>query len=121
MHDETHNRNRGLLAHHVALEGAALAIELAAGISAPLKSLADQVIRSAASVPANLAEGAGRSGRDRKYHWRIAYGSALEVGSHLELLLRLRAVDAGQARKAMEVFDRVRALTWRLVHPRPKS
>ena len=121
MHDETHNPNRGLLAHRVALEGAALAIELAAGISAPLKSLADQVIRSAASVPANLAEGTGRSGRDRKYHWRIAYGSALEVGSHLELLLRLGAVDAGQAHKAMKIFDRVRALTWRLVHPRPKS
>jgi len=55
MRDDTHNRNRGLLAHHVALEGAALAIELAAGISAPLKSLADQVIRSAASVPATPA------------------------------------------------------------------
>ena len=30
MHDDTRNRNRGLLAHHVALEAAALAMELAA-------------------------------------------------------------------------------------------
>ena len=66
MHDETHNRNRGLLAHRVALEGAALAIELAAGISAPLKSLADQVIRSAASVPAIPPRAAERPRRHRK-------------------------------------------------------
>ena len=44
--------------------------------------------RSAVSVAANLAEGAGRAGRDRSYHWRIAYGSALESRSHLEMLLR---------------------------------
>ena len=118
MHDDTRNRNRGLLAHHVALEGAALAIELAAGIPAPMKSLADQIIRSASSVPANLAEGAGRTGRDRTHHWRIAYGSALEVGSHLELVRRIHAVDDDRAGEALEVFDRVRALTWRLVHPR---
>ncbi len=116
MHDDTSNRNRGRLAHHVALEAAALAVQLAGNIPAPLRSLADQVIRSASSVPANLAEGAGRVGRDRKHHWRIAYGSALEVGSHLDLLLRVGAVDTHQAGEAIELFDRVRALTWRLIH-----
>ena len=116
MHDDTSNRNRGLLAHHVALEAAALALHIAGNIPAPMRSLADQVVRSASSVPANLAEGAGRVGRDRKHHWRIAYGSALEIGSHLELLLRVGAVDTDQAREAMELFDRVRALTWRLIH-----
>ena len=114
MHDDTHHKNRGLLAHRVALDAAALALQLAGSIPAPMRSLADQVIRSASSVPANLAEGAGRTGRDRKHHWRIAYGSALEVGSHLELVLRVGAIDADQAHKAMEVFDRVRALTCRL-------
>ena len=116
MHNDTSNRNRGLLAHHVALEAAALALQLAGNIPAPLRSLADQVIRSASSVPANLAEGAGRVGRDRKHHWRIAYGSALEVGSHLELLNRVGAIDAVKVREAIDLFDRVRALTWRLIH-----
>jgi len=118
MYDDTHHRNHGLLAHRVALEAAALALQLAGNIPAPMKSLADQVIRSASSVPANLAEGAGRTGRDRKHHWRIAYASALEVGSHLELLMRVQKVDVDQARAAIDTFDRVRALTWRLLHPK---
>ena len=99
----------------VALEGAALALHLTNMIPRPSRSLADQVIRSASSVPANLAEGAGRTGRDRTYHWRVAYGSALEVGSHLELLTRVGAVKAARAQEVLDTFDRVRALTWRLI------
>jgi len=118
MHHVRINNNRGLLAHDIALEAAAWAIELAGTVPAPMRCLADQIIRSASSVPANLAEGAGRTGRDRKHHWRIAYGSALEVGSHLELLMRVRGIEAQHGRKAIELFDRVRALTWRLIHPR---
>ena len=59
-----------------ALEAAGIAIALAAGVKAPLSSVADQLVRAAASVPANIAEGQGRSGKARLYHWRIAYGSA---------------------------------------------
>ncbi|MEP0773071.1 MAG: four helix bundle protein [Acidobacteriota bacterium] len=69
-------------------------------------------------MPANLAEGAGRAGRDRLHHWRIAYASALEAESHLRLLLGAGAVDSGQAQQTLALFDRVRALTWRLIHPR---
>ena len=115
MLDATHTQNSGFVAHRVALGAAATALRLAGSIPAPLRSLADQVVRSASSVPANLAEGAGRSRRDRAYHWRVAYASALEVGSHLELLMSVGAVDAGQARAAADLFDRVRALTWRLL------
>ena len=118
MHHVTINKHRGLLAHKVAIEAAAAAIQLASNIPAPMRCLADQVIRSASSVPANLAEGAGRTGRDRKHHWRIAYASALEVGSHLELLKRTRAIDVQSASEAIDLFDRVRALTWRLINPR---
>ena len=69
-------------------------------------------------MPANLSEGAGRSGRDRYNHWRIAYASAREVDTHLRLLQAARAISPEQAGSAVELFDRVRAMTWRLINPR---
>ena len=100
-----------------AVEAAGLAIRLAAKAPPPLKPIADQLVRSAASVPANLAEGHGRSGRDRQHLWRIAYGSAKEVDSHLRLLLAAGAVNRAKAEVALRVFDQVRAMTWRLLFP----
>ncbi len=97
---------------------AAIAIRLVLRLPAPLKCLADQVIRSASSVPANLSEGHGRSGRDRNHHWRIAYASAKEVDTHLRLLTGAGAIDRRRAESALELFDDVRAMTWRLLHPR---
>ena len=112
-----HDSQPGLIAHRKALEAAGIAINLVLRVPAPLKSIADQVIRSASSVPANLAEGHGRSGRDRLYHWRIAYASAREVDSHLRLLCISGAVHRDNAITALRLFDDVRAMTWRLLHP----
>jgi four helix bundle protein len=104
-------------AHGKAVRAAAIAISLVMRVPAPLRPIADQIIRSASSVPANLAEGAGRSGRDRLHHWRIAYASAKEVDTHLRLLLGTGAVSSERARTARRLFDDVRAMTWRLLHP----
>ena len=87
MHDQ-------LIAHCTALQAAGLAIALVRRVPIRLRCLADQVVRSASSVPANLAEGHGRFGRDRIHHWRIAYGSAKEVDSRLRLLAGAGAVDS---------------------------
>ena len=108
--------NSNLIAYRKALDAAGIALALVARVPAPLKSLADQVIRSAASVPANLAEGHGRNGRDRAHHWRIAYASAMEVDCHLRLLCDAGAVHRGKAMKALKLFDEVRAMTWRLIN-----
>jgi len=109
--------NTNLMAHAKALEAAGIAIKLVMRVPAPLKSIADQAIRSANSVPANLAEGHGRIGRDRSNHWRIAYASAREVDTHLRLLAHAKAIDANGAETALFLFDEVRAMTWRLLHP----
>ena len=107
-----------LVAHEKAVEAAGIAIALVMRVPAPLKSIADQVIRSASSVPANLAEGHGRTGRVRMNYWRIAYASAKEVDSHLRLLAHTNAINQSRAHMALEAFDHVRAMTWRLLHPR---
>jgi four helix bundle protein len=96
---------------------AGIAISVVMEVRAPLKSLINQVIRSASSVPANLAEGAGRTGNDRAYHWKVAYGSAKEVDTHLRLLIGAGAVDVTRTEEAIALFDEVRAMTWRLLHP----
>jgi four helix bundle protein len=107
-----------LTAYRKALEAAGAAIELAKRVPTPLKSLAGQVIRSASSVPANLAEGHGRNGRDRAHHCRIAYASAKEVDCHLRLLRVTGAVHRGKATNALQLFDEVRAMIWRLLNPK---
>ena len=110
--------NSTLVAHEKAVEAAGQALFLVRRVPAPLRTLADQVIRSATSVPANLSEGHGRVGRDRYHHWRIAYASAKEVDTHLRLLVHAGAVDIEPAAAAIDLFDQVRAMTWRLLHPR---
>ena len=116
MSDRSDNTN--LIAHSKALEAAGTAIKLVMRVPAPLKSIADQVIRSASSVPTNLAEGHGRVGRDRVHFWRIAYASAKEVDSHLRLLTAAGAINRTAANSAHDGFDQVRAMTWRLLNPK---
>jgi four helix bundle protein len=106
-----------LIAYDTALAAAGAAIQLVRHVPAPLKPIADQVIRSTSSVAANLAEGHGRFGRDRQHHWRIAYASAKEVDSHLRLLLSAGAVNPNVTDTALDAFDKVRAMTWRLLNP----
>jgi len=106
-----------LTVYRKAIEAAGTAIDLVRRVPSPLRSLADQVIRSAVSVAANLAEGHGRIGRDRTHHWRIACASAKEVDCHLRLLCVSGAVHRGKATTALQLFDEVRAMTRRLLHP----
>lgn len=51
------------------------------------KHLRDQLVRAADSMVLNIAEGSGREPGDaRRNHFRIAAGSAAEVGSILNLV-----------------------------------
>ncbi|HSN56207.1 MAG TPA: hypothetical protein VLT32_16185 [Candidatus Sulfomarinibacteraceae bacterium] len=54
----------------------------------------------------------------RIHHWRIAFASAKEVDAHLTLLARAGAVDEKRAAEVLDLFDQVRAMTWRLLHPK---
>jgi len=78
--------------------------------------LVDQLQRAAESVVLNLAEGAGRGGRDRLYHYRVAYASAGEAHTALQLLAVYGHLDAGKVASLQDRLDQVRAIAWRLVH-----
>ena len=117
MHRSTNGNHFEVL--DIALHAAGTAIGLVGRVPVMYQSLADQVVRSASSVPANLAEGHGRAGKSRLHHYRIAYGSAKEVEVHLRLLVGAGVVDRSRTGEALELIDRVRAMTWRLLHPRP--
>ncbi len=118
MNDQEVTMSRPLEAQSTALNAAGIAISLVRRVPTSLRPNANQVVRSASSVPANLAEGQGRFGKDRTYHYRIAYGSAKEVEVHLQLLLEAGAINSHRTQTALELFDRVRAMTWRLIHPK---
>ena len=48
--------------------------------------LSDQIRRSAVSIPSNIAEGSGRGTKKEFVRFlRIAYGSACELGTQLEI------------------------------------
>ena len=113
-----HPRRTGFDAHDLARDAAIVVLRLVRGAPLSVRSLTDQAVRAVISVPLNLAEGAGRRGRDRTHHWRIAYGSALEARTALELLVAAGSVDAEAAATADALLDRVSAMAWRLVHPR---
>jgi four helix bundle protein len=70
-------------------------------------------------VGLNAAEGLGRAGKDRGYHFRIAYGSALEATAALQMLSSVGALPLEAAEDALSLLDRTRAMLWRLMQPRP--
>ena len=116
-----HPRPTGFDALDLAQRAAIHVLELLRPAPPTMRALTDQALRAVTSVPLNLAEGAGRCGRDRLHHWRIAYGSALEARTALELLAATGCVDAAAAATAEALLDRVSAMTWRLVHPGRRS
>ncbi len=101
----------------LALEATSITLKLAQRVPATLRPIAEQLVRSASSVPSNLAEGLGRPGRAGANHWRIAYGSAREADVQLRLLAGAGVVDAQAAARALDLLDQVRAIAWKHLHP----
>jgi four helix bundle protein len=81
----------------------------------PLKrtELSDQLDRASISAVLNVAEGAGRAGRDQARHYAIARGSAFECLAVLDLL-DLETSHVG-SREARAVLHRLMAVLTALI------
>jgi four helix bundle protein len=76
--------------------------------------LEKQLRRAATSIGLNLAEGAERRGGDRRRLFTYAYGSAAEVLAGVRIALAFGHITPAQAAPALELADRVKAMTFRL-------
>ncbi len=77
--------------------------------------LAQQLVRSSSSVALNIAEGAGRFGRDRLQHYRIAYGSCQEAKTTVEILVLSSRLDRETGRRWWADLHRVGGMLWGLM------
>ena len=73
--------------------------------------LTDQIRRSAVSIPSNIAEGSGR-GTKKEFarYLRIAYGSACELGTQLEISRRLGIGDPDQLADLLKSVEDTRRM-----------
>ena len=78
------------------------------------RDLARQLRRAASSIPSNVGEGRERQGADREHLYRVALGSAAEVGAALQVAVGWGYVEAADVAAVHVELDRVRAMLWRL-------
>jgi four helix bundle protein len=87
--------------------------EVVAGLARDRVSevIGGQLLRAAASVPANIAEGYGRySQAAYRHHLSIARGSAFEVESWLDLLVRRKHLDVEVGAELLQACDELQRL-----------
>lgn len=98
----------------IATQFASLLLGKLGKIPAAYRDLADQARRAATSIPLNIAEASGRTGKDRAHHFRIAYGSAQEATVAVQLLRSVGVVSPADEALLLGSLDRVKAMCWRL-------
>jgi four helix bundle protein len=70
--------------------------------------LVSQIQRAAVSVPANIAEGHGRSHLgDYLHHLSIAYGSLMELETHLQIAERLGYISTDTVKATLSETERL--------------
>ena len=80
--------------------------------------LADQLRRSAQSIPQNIAEGCGRTTRaDKAKHYTIARGSAMESASHLDVMRVDELINGEHYARGIELLERIVAMLTKLIDP----
>jgi four helix bundle protein len=105
---EAVSSHRDLDVWQVTMDLAVACYELTRGFPRDeLFGMTSQIRRSAASVPANIAEGYGRDNRgEYVHHLRIAQGSLKELETHLTLSPRVGLAPADRVNEVLSQADR---------------
>ncbi|MEP6864708.1 MAG: four helix bundle protein [Deltaproteobacteria bacterium] len=78
----------------------------------------DQLRRSAQSIPLNIAEGAGKTGRaDKARYYGIARGSAMESAAHLDVMKIDELIDDEHYALGIGLLERVVAMVTKRIDP----
>lgn len=111
------NSYRDLDAWKQAMDLAAEIIRLCSAMSVHAQAtLGRQLVRSAISIPSNIAEGWGRGDTQANLnHCRIARGSVCELQTQLELAIRTELIAKETGKTLMESTESVSRLTNGLV------
>ena len=110
------NRTSGFDAYDVTLDMIRALRELKARIREHDKNLSIQLCDAASSAALNLREGNRRLGKDRRYLFSVAAGSADEARGCLEVAEAWGYIDEDAAAEALDLLDRIGAMTYRLTH-----
>lgn len=104
--------------YRCALEFVAVAARIVAGLPTGQHSLADQLKRAALSVPVNVAEGVGRNSvADRRRHFAIARGSAMECAALLDVCKILAFASSDLLQQGHDLLMRVVSMLTRMCRP----
>ena len=77
-----------------------------------------QMESAATSTPANIAEGAHRSGGHQRERFGAAMGSARECIAHCEIAIAAGYLTGPECEDAIDLADKIAATLWRCLHPR---
>ena len=115
-HDTKQTQAHPFIAFEIALQVIASLRPVVPMIRRHSGEVARQIVDAASSVAANLAEGNGREGADRRRFFRIAAGSAEETRAHLRVAVAWGWLEAKDFAQADALLDRQVAVLWRLTH-----
>ena len=116
MKQKIHRKNNTFHVLDLAVTISAKCANLGKQVRHPFGDIVSQMERAAASVALNIAEGAGRTGKSRKLHYQIAYGSARETTTALEILVKTRCLTMDQVNETLNLLDQVRAILWVIIN-----
>jgi four helix bundle protein len=106
------------IAYDLALDLLRALVPLFPKLVAQDRELEDQLRRAGRNIHLNIKEANKRKGADRANRFGWAVSEANEVTGALEIAVVFGYLEQATVEPAMELADRVRAVCYRLQHPR---